>query len=69
MTNLTPEQIKRAVLQGLKEVADRFARDPTPTDGAIRSTVTEAAPRSNGRPQVKTAAKRRQATRALQSRR
>ena len=36
MTNLTPEQIKAAVLKGLKEVADRFARDPRPTDGTIR---------------------------------
>ncbi len=36
MTNLTPEQIKAAVLKGLKEVADQFARDPRPTDGTIR---------------------------------
>src|SRR5262249_51560826 len=36
MTDLTPEQIKAAVLKGLKEVAAQFAKDPTPTDGTIR---------------------------------
>ena len=67
MTNLTPEQIKAAVLKGLKEVADRFARDPTPTDGTIRS-IAEAAARSKGRPRIKTPAKRKRGTGALKSR-
>ena len=67
MTNLTPEQIKAAVLKGLKEVADRFARDPTPTDGTIRS-IAEATKRSKGRPRVKTPAKRRHSARALKAR-
>ena len=46
MKNLTPEQIKAAVLKGLKEVADRFAKDPTPTDGTIRGMTAPPPPRS-----------------------
>ena len=61
MTNLTAEQIKAAILKGLKEVADRFARDPTPTDGTIRPTIAGTAPRSKVKPRVKGGAKRKHA--------
>jgi hypothetical protein len=37
VTNLTPEQLKAAILRGLKDVEDRFARNPNPTDGSIRA--------------------------------
>lgn len=62
MTELTPEQIKMAVLQGLKDVAERFARNPTPTDGTIRPAVTEARAGLGGRPARKNAVKRRHGT-------
>ena len=48
MTSLTPKQIKAAVLKGIKEIAERFARDPTPTDGAIRRVVETASTPATG---------------------
>lgn len=46
MTDLTRRQIKHAVLRGLKEVAEQFARDPRATDGTIHSAFVA----SGGRP-------------------
>lgn len=48
MTTLTPEQIKAAVLKGLEEIAERFARDPTPTDGTIRRVFETAGTQPTG---------------------
>lgn len=59
MTNLTPEQIKAAVLKGLKEVADRFAKDPTPTDGTIHGIATPPRVRSSRRSPKKSASRKR----------
>ena len=42
MTDLTSRQIKQAVLQGLKEVAERFAENPQPTDGTVRAALAAA---------------------------
>ena len=37
MSDLSSDQLKDAILRGLKAVQDRFARDPNPTDGSVRS--------------------------------
>jgi len=42
VSDLTPRQIKDAILQGLKDVGRRFAKNPRPTDGSIRSALTIA---------------------------
>jgi hypothetical protein len=39
MTDLTGRQLAKAVLKGLKEVGEHFARDPTPTDGTVRGAL------------------------------
>ena len=52
MTDLTPQQIKKAVLHGLKKVGDRFARDPTPTDGSIQAALAIAVQKKTGRKSV-----------------
>ena len=41
MSELTLHQIREAILQGLQRVGERFARDPTPTDGSIQSGLRE----------------------------
>jgi hypothetical protein len=41
MNDLTPEQIKDALLGAAHRVGKRFARDPTPTDGTIQSGLRE----------------------------
>jgi hypothetical protein len=43
MTDPTLQQIKEVILQGLKEVGERFARDPTPTDGSVKAALAIAA--------------------------
>ncbi len=48
MSDPTLHQIKEAILQGLKEVGERFAHDPTPTDGSVKAALAIAA-----RPQKK----------------
>ncbi len=53
MTDLTFEQIKKAVSRGLKDVADRFARNPRATDGSVRSAVPPRATRNGRRRQGK----------------
>ena len=42
MTELTPEQIRDAVLEGLKDVRRRFARNKRATDGTIRAALVIA---------------------------
>jgi len=37
MTDMSLEELKSAILQGLKEVQERFDRDPRPTDGSVRA--------------------------------
>ena len=49
MTELTAQQIKDAVLLGLKEVADRFAKDPRPTDGSVQSALAGIVAKPNGK--------------------
>jgi hypothetical protein len=39
MSNLSLSEIRSAMLQGLKAVGDRFARDPRPTDGSVAAGV------------------------------
>jgi hypothetical protein len=43
VNDLTPQQIKDAVLKGLKQVGRRFAKNPRPTDGSVRSALVIAA--------------------------
>ena len=42
MTDLTLRQIKRAVLEGLKDVAEQFAQYPRPTDGTVYAALAAA---------------------------
>ena len=37
MNDMSLDQIKAAILRGLKDMEDRFARDPRPTDGSVRA--------------------------------
>ena len=37
----TPEQIQEEILKALQRVGERFARDPTPTDGSVQSGLRE----------------------------
>jgi hypothetical protein len=39
MSNLSLGEIRSAMLQGLKAVGDRFARDPRPTDGSVAAGI------------------------------
>ncbi len=52
MTDLTDRQIRNAILKGLKQVAEHFARDPTPTDGTVRGALAAFA--RNPKPKRKT---------------
>jgi hypothetical protein len=41
MSDLTTEQLRRVVLNGLRKVGERFAEDPTPTDGTIQAAIAK----------------------------
>ena len=58
MSDLTPQQIKEAILKGLDDVRKRFAKNPRPTDGSFKAALViaaqarrrRAAASANGRP-------------------
>jgi hypothetical protein len=45
-------QIRKAILKGLKEAAEHFTPDPTPTDGTVRGALAAFA--QNPKPKRKT---------------
>ena len=45
MSDLTTEQLRRVVLIGLRKVGERFAEDPTPTDGTIQAAIAKMRPK------------------------
>jgi hypothetical protein len=42
MSDPTPQQIKDAILKGLKDVGEYFAKNPRPTDGSVRAGLAIA---------------------------
>jgi hypothetical protein len=58
MSDLTPKQIKDAVLKGLEQIGNRFAKNPRPTDGSVRSALAVAA-QARRRPTVSAKARDR----------
>jgi hypothetical protein len=37
MSETSSDRMKAAILRALKDVQDRFAKDPRPTDGSVRA--------------------------------
>ncbi|HEY3920034.1 MAG TPA: hypothetical protein VGL83_19740 [Stellaceae bacterium] len=45
MSDLSTKELRRIVLKGLRRVGERFAEDPTPTDGTIRAAIAKLQPK------------------------